>query len=102
MLTFAFQRHQGTKESRSCAVCPRQLWVFLSHQLGQLCPRQVDEPGDVADNQLCEHLWLFMAQLFHEEVGIEDDGLAAEGGVIANDKVADGITRKQKKRRRKK
>lgn len=36
-----------------------------------------------------------MAQLFHKEVGIEDDRLAAEGGVIADDKIADGITEKK-------
>lgn len=38
-----------------------------------------------------------MAQLFHKEVRIEDDRLAAEGGVIADDKIADGITEKRER-----
>lgn len=101
MLTLAFQRHQGTKKPRGCAVCSRQLWVLLSHELGQLSPRQVDEPGDVADNQLREHLRFFMAQLFHKEVGIEDNGLTAKGGLIADDKIADGITGKKGERENK-
>lgn len=101
ILTLALQRHQRTKKSRGCAVCSRQLWVLLSHELGQLCPWQVNEPGNVADNQLSEHLWFFMAQLFHKEVRIENDRLAVEGGVIANDKIADGITAKKRKEKKK-
>lgn len=38
-----------------------------------------------------------MAQLFHKEVRIEDDRVAAEGGVIADDKIADGITEKRER-----
>ena len=38
-----------------------------------------------------------MSEFLHKKVRIEDNRLTSKGRVIANDKIADGITREKKK-----
>ena len=94
-LTLPLERHQRPEEACRRTSPARQLQVHFSHQLSQLGSRQINEPCDIADHQLSEHLRFLVPEFFHKKVRVEDDGLASKGRVIADNKTADGITEKR-------
>lgn len=94
-LTLPLERHQRPEEACRRASPTGQLQVHFSHQLSQLGSRQINEPCDIADHQLSEHLRFLVPKFFHKKVRVEDDGLASKGRVIADNKTADGITEKR-------
>lgn len=86
--TFAFQEVERTEKAN--VATGRGLRSLVAQELGKLCPGEVDEAGDVTQDQLQEHLRVLVAELFHKKVGVKDDWSAGTAAPQATVHPADG------------